>query len=192
MRQGGFMKWPLLFVAIAGVAHADSLPTIPGVCNDLDACEQACYKKGQIAACVTGGVIAMQDADNDAQMKKRGIALFDKACMKGHTESCHYVGKNSDDDAKALKYYERACNLQYAPSCVELGNRLSSADDDKSKKTAMVFYKKAIGMLEPRCDAKEADACAMLVELYEQMVNECRARLDRACQAGASQQCEQN
>lgn len=186
------MKSLLLLVAISSVVHAQGLPSIPGVCNDLDACEQACYKKGQTAACVTGGDIAMamQDPDN-GEMIARGLALFDKACMmkgkgkeQGHAESCYYLALNADDNAKARKYYERGCALQHDKSCLEWGKLLYSAGDDKSKKAAMGIYKKLIDVLEPRCDAKKVDDCTMLADVYDLMASKCRDRADSLASLG--------
>ena len=170
------MKSLLLLVAISGVVHADGLPSIPGPCNDVDACEQACNKKGQTMSCVWGGTFALQDPDN-GEMIARGLALFDKACMKGHAESCYYLARNADDNAKVRKYYERGCTLQHEKSCLEWGKLLDSAGDDKSKKAAMGIHKKLISALEPRCDAKkQVDACTMLADLYDLMASKYRDR----------------
>jgi len=129
----------------------------------------------------------MQDPDND-QMKAQGLAMFDMACVKGHVESCRYLAGIADDDAKARKYYERACNMRDVQSCFELAKLMGAAGDDKSKMATIAIYKKLIGILEPRCDTKEVYACTSLAEVYEQMAIKYR---DRACQAETGQPCKQ-
>jgi hypothetical protein len=180
------MKTLWVLVALAGVAGADGFPNA-GPCDDVDGCEQAC-KKGKTPSCTYGGVIAMQSAV-DEPMKARGLALFDKACTKGDAEACWFAARRVGDDAKSRKYYEKACTKQHVRSCIALARLPVDAADEKARKAASLLNKKVIGLLEPRCEAKnDAFACQKLVELYEQKVAETR---ERVCQVRTGQPCPQ-
>jgi hypothetical protein len=177
------MRCVLIVIAMIGVAQADGYPREPGPCADLAACEQACTK-GKAPACAWGGVLAAQNAADEA-MKLRATALFEKACTKGNTESCWFAARRLGEDPKASKLYDKACRKKHIRACFALA-RLNSAGDAKAQKAATATYTKLIGVLDARCEAKDAFACDKLVEVFELRA---AATRDRACQARTGQPC---
>ena len=123
-----------------------------------------------------------QSGEVDDQTKGHTSAMLDKACVKGDGESCWRAGQATDDNAKARRYYEQACNKRHVRSCFELAKVLETDNDNdnRSWKAIVVICKKLINIFEPRCNTEDPYACNKLAEVYEKMTDAYR---DLACQA---------
>jgi hypothetical protein len=73
------------------------------------------------------------------ELLERAVDIYDKACAKGETDSCHALGfhymtpGDHRSPFKALKYLETACDINHAPSCAVLANIYQNGDDGVAK-----------------------------------------------------------
>ncbi len=127
---------------------------------------------------------------------------FEDACADGNTISCHNMGLMYDygdgvdeDDEKALGFYLKACDKDYAPSCSRaalLYEEGKGIEEDMNKAfrlysqacgggdgfgchNAAVYYSKketeamknvAIGLYSKACDEGYAPSCIYLGRMY--------------------------
>ncbi len=100
-----------------------------------------------------------------ANSQARAIELFAQGCKLGHAGSCTAAATYVSDDAAALRFAQRGCQLKDDRSC----DRVAAAERANNSEPA----------LDRRCRGGEKKACDALAQLqreaYQARVAQCKA-----------------
>lgn len=123
------------------------------------------------------------------------IALVDRACERGDAPTCVIIGhRYAEADApRALTYFERACELSPASSCLPLYRMLSGVEDDQfpaSPSPEVINHQRARAVLESACTSSDVEACLLRGDLDHRFGDDgAAARWDDAACARSAHGC---
>jgi TPR repeat protein len=139
---------------------------------------------GDLDACVLHGVMGSVSGEEDARILDRLSA----ACDAGRARACSVAFIYAGDDARAVPWAERACNLHDEDACINvaLGRMQTPADAPR-----------AWSLIEEACDRGAARACVLSAARWLEGTGagaapdllRARQRLERSCELGEDVGC---
>lgn len=126
--------------------------------------ENASCDKGMGKACARLGS-RYEDGVNVKKNPVTARIYFERACKLNYQRSCHAVAvklmKSKEDDKRALKLFEGACDADLLQSCYNAAYLL------QLNRGAKRDVKRMSGLLQKACDKKYQLACAQLAQLKQ-------------------------
>lgn len=130
--------------------------------------ENASCDKGMGKACARLGS-RYEDGVNVKKNPVTARIYFERACKLNYQLSCHAVAvklmKSKEDDKRALKLFEGACDADLLQSCYNAAYLL------QFNRGAKRDIKRMSGLLQKACDKKYQPACAQLAQLKKATVS---------------------
>ena len=155
--------------------------------TDLEQLGATC-DDGEVVACTTLGWMQLTGLGAPKD-KKAGRLRYEKACALGDAASCGMAGDlhYAKRDKKARRFLTKACGLEHAGSCVDLGWMWAHGEGGATDlDTALDYYRRG-------CEGGAAGGCVMLGLHHRDTTGDrdrARRHFARACRLGDEIACE--
>jgi TPR repeat protein len=142
----------------------------------------------------SGGICTKQPTDTGYLCQSFKKDECKEQCEKGNAGSCYNFGWGTDD-AEAMPFYKKGCELGHADSCDKWG-RIVRPPYGKTSPDDAERYKKAYEIFKTGCKNGSSDACISLAEALDENRNPSMRDLPasfvawkRGCTLGSSVGC---